>query len=110
MEGCHTLFLPRIMKKEGGESMTKWGKILGITSFIFSLMGLGIFAFGLVHGFSKNQVTPDFVLATVGAGFTINFGILGLVATRFNKRIDDLGKRIDQRFDDLGLSPRRRER
>ena len=110
MDSCHALPFSYVMEKQGGETMTKWGKILSVASFTFSLMGVGVFAFGLVHIFSKNQVTPDFVLATMGAGFTVNFGILGLVAIFFNKRVDDLGKRIDQRFDDLGLSPRRRER
>ena len=62
-------------------------------------MGLGIFALGLVHGFSfsNTQVTPDFVLITVGVVLAVDSGMLGLAVIFFNQRIDDLSKRIDQR-------------
>jgi len=42
-------------------------------------------------------------MTTMGVVLVINSGLVGLV----NQRIDDLGKRIDQRFDDLGVSPKK---
>lgn len=76
--------------------------VLSLAFILMVLVGVGTFAFGLLHLFDNNQVTPDFVLTLVGAAFAINSGVLAVALPSMSSRIDDLGKRVDNRVDELG--------